>query len=172
LLNQEALAFWEARLRAGQRLVAVGGSDAHHLREQHIARLGTPTTWIHCPGEPTPASLLAGLRAGHAFVTDSPDGPQIYLSSGNALMGDVLRHSSEGDITLQVRLVNGRGLVLEVYGAEGSLYRAFIEAPAPEQSLEIELRAPSTPYIRAQLIEPNTDPPIVRALTNPLYLQA
>ncbi len=169
LLNQEALAFWEARLRAGQRLVAVGGSDAHHLGEQHIARLGTPTTWIYCPGDPTPASLLAGLRAGHAFITDSPGGPQLYLSSGSALMGDVLRRSPEGDIIVQVRVVNGRGLLLELLGAEGSLYRAFIKTP--EQSLEVELRALSTPYIRAQLVEPSAAPPIVRALTNPLYVK-
>lgn len=170
LLNQTALAFWEARLRAGERLVAVGGSDAHHLRQPHIARLGTPTTWIYCPGVPTAASLLAGLRDGHAFITDSPTGPQLYLSAANALMGDTLTCPPHGNVSLQVRIVNGSGLLLELHGAEGYLHRQFIETS--EQSLEIDLHAPSTPYIRAQLVEPNTDPCIVRALTNPLYLRA
>jgi hypothetical protein len=163
-----ALAFWEARLRAGERLVAVGGSDAHHLRQQHIARLGTPTTWIYCTGEPTAVSLLAGLRAGHAFITDAPDGPQLYLSSGSAMMGDTLIHPPESDLVAQVRVVNGSGLLLELYGADGCLKSQPVTAA--DQAIGIELRALSTAYVRAQLVEPDSDPSVVRALTNPLYL--
>jgi hypothetical protein len=147
----------------------VGGSDAHHLREERIARLGTPTTWIHCPGEPTAAGLLAGLRAGHAFVTDSPVGPQLYLASGSALMGDVLEHPPGSDIRVQARIVDGGGLLLEIHGGQGCLHRQWVETS--QQSLEITLRAPATGHIRAQLVEPETDPPVVRALTNSLYLK-
>ena len=167
LFNHQALAFWEKRVRAGERLVAVGGSDAHFLRSQHIARLGTPTTWIYCPHEPTAANLLAGLRAGHAFISDSPDGPQLYLSYGEAIMGDTLTDVPPGD-ELSVRVVNGKALLLELYDAEGCFYRQPCENP--DQTFDIPLSARSTAYIRAQLVEPNTDPPVVRALTNPLYL--
>jgi hypothetical protein len=167
LFNHEALAFWEKRLRAGQRLVAVGGSDAHHLRTPHIARLGTPTTWIYCPGEPTAAGLLAGLRAGHVFITDAPDGPQVYLSSGDGLMGDTLEGTSSSELSVQVRVVNGKGLALELHGAGGCLQRLISENP--DQTFEIRVSPLSTPYIRAQLVEQDTT--IMRALSNPLYVK-
>jgi hypothetical protein len=166
LFNHEALAFWEKRLQAGERLVAVGGSDAHHLRTQHVARLGTPTTWIYCPDEPTAAGLLAGLCAGHVFITDAPDGPQVYLSSGDALMGDTLAGTSNGELPVQVRVVNGKGLALELHGAGGCVHRVI--GDKPDQTFEIRGPALSTPYIRAQLVEPDTA--VMRALTNPLYV--
>jgi hypothetical protein len=170
LFNWVSLAFWEARVRAGEHLVMVGGSDAHFLRKEHVAHVGTPTTWIHCPGRPTAAGLLAGLRAGHVFLSDAPDGPQLYLSSGSTMMGDTLMYPAESDVAVQVQAIDGAGLLLELHGTEGCLHRQFIETS--EQSFEIELHALSTPYIRAQLVEPDTDPLVVRALTNPLYLTA
>lgn len=165
LYNWVALAFWEARLRAGEHPVMVGGSDAHFLHREHMARLGTPTTWIHCPGKPTAAGLLAGLRAGHAFISDSPDGPQLYLTSGAMMMGDTVDCLPESNLVVQVRVADGTGLLLELHGIDGCLYRQFVETS--EQTFEIELHALATPYIRAQLVEPNTD---LRALTNPLYI--
>ena len=75
LLNEECLAFWEAKLRNGKRFSAVGGSDNHFLKREHHASLAVPTTYIYCEGDPSAAALLDGLRAGHAFVTESPDGP-------------------------------------------------------------------------------------------------
>ena len=84
LLNSFALAHREARLRAGERPVALGGSDTHRLRAPdphavYTPRLGQPTTWVQIDGPPTPDALLAGLRAGRCFVSASPAGPQLYL---------------------------------------------------------------------------------------------
>ena len=50
-LNIASLEFWDARLRAGQRLAAVGGSDTHVLRgtdtdARHAPMPGCPTTWV------------------------------------------------------------------------------------------------------------------------------
>ncbi len=167
LFNQAALDFWEARLRQGRRLVAVGGSDAHRLQEEHIARIGTPTTWIYCPGRPTAAGLLAGLRAGHAFISAGPQGPQLYLRAGRAMMGDSLARPPGGELDVTVRVVHGQGLALELRDAEGCLHSQTVQAE--EQTFTASLPVRGTPYVRAQLVEPGTAPPPVRALTNPIY---
>ncbi len=83
-LNSLALAFWEERLRRGERPVAVGGSDTHRLRGAdpralYTPRLGQPTVWVQTGGARTPAAILAALRAGRSFITASPAGPQLYL---------------------------------------------------------------------------------------------
>ncbi len=167
LFNEEALAFWENRLRAGERIPAVGGSDMHHMKEPEIDRLGTPTTWIYCSGTPSAAGLLAGLQAGHAFISDAPDGPQLYLTSGEAMMGDCVQRLGSGTLPVQVRVVNGAGLVLELYDAKGCRHSA--PTTAADQTFRLSLPVGETPYLRAQLIEPEQR--MVRALTNPLYVQ-
>lgn len=169
LFNAEALAWWEDRLRAGERLVAVGGSDAHYLKRPHIAQIGTPTTWIHCSGQPTAAGLLAGLRAGHAFISDAPDGPQVYLSGGGAMMGDTLPRPAAGGLVVQTRVVGGARLRMELIGGQGLLAQADITRD--DQTLTFAVAVGGTPYVRAQLVEPGTDPAVMRALSNPIFIQ-
>lgn len=165
-LNDVALKFWEKRLRAGERFPAVGGSDMHRMKRPEAVRLANPTTWIYCPGKPTADGLLAGLRAGHAFIADAPDGPQVYLRSGSALMGDVIERPASGELPIQLRVVNGQGLSLEVWTAQGCAVN-FVPRHQ-DQTFELSLPIGVTPYVRAQLVEP--DGQMVRALTNPLYV--
>jgi len=168
LFNAEALAYWESRLRTGERLVAVGGSDAHFLSQPHIARIGTPTTWIFCPDHPTAANLLAGLRAGHAFISEAPEGPQLYLWSGNAIMGDTVARPASGRLDISARVVGGTGQHLELVGATGVLAQSTV-ADA-DQTFRFEAPVAQTPYVRAQL-SAGTDPGVIHALTNPIYLE-
>ena len=63
------LAFWQARLNAGDRLTAIGGSD-NHAPATDLARpgsVGSPTTvvWAENLSE---RAILAAIRAGHVFV--------------------------------------------------------------------------------------------------------
>lgn len=169
LFNSESLAYWESRLRSGERLVAVGGSDAHYLSRPHIARIGTPTTWIYCPDAPTAATLLDGLRAGHAFISDAPDGPQVYLECGDAMMGDCVPRPAGGSLDVSARVVNGAGLRLEFHSAEGPLAQVGIYSE--NQSIRLAVPVTDTPYVRAQLVETAGEPGMVRALTNPIYIE-
>ena len=73
------LSWWQAWDPAA---VPVGGSDWH--RPGSDAPLGTPTTWVAC-AEPTPAGILAGLRAGRTAISESRDGP-VLLRDGDALV--------------------------------------------------------------------------------------
>ncbi|MCZ7547470.1 MAG: CehA/McbA family metallohydrolase [Anaerolineae bacterium] len=171
LNNWEALAFWEKRLRQGRRLTAVGGSDAHRLtaHAQEIARIGVPTTWVYCPGAPTAQGILDGLRAGHAFVSEQPAGPQLYLSAGGALMGDRMPPPPDGEAALRVRAVGAAGLTLELHDASG--LRAALPVAGDDETQPIPLDVAESRYVRAQLTEPGPGgTPVVRALTNPLYI--
>jgi len=120
----EALKKWDELLAAGQRVVAIGGSDAHAL----IGRLG-PFRRVLFPYDfhfrainthllvPTPLSgeviadrnlVLEALRRGHAFIGyDLPAPTRGFRFSAqgmasNAIMGDEI--SVKGGVTLQIRL--------------------------------------------------------------------
>lgn len=81
-LNSMALNVWDAALRVGRRVTAIGGSDMHRLRDEetnllNIAQLGMPTTWVHVEGRLTAEAILAAIRRGDCFVSASPAGPQL-----------------------------------------------------------------------------------------------
>ncbi len=126
-----------------------------------------PTTYIYCEGDPSAAALLDGLRAGHAFVTESPDGPEIRLHAGEAMMGDRLQSPGPA-VGFSVSTRRAAGMTLEVCGAQGPLYRQDLSEAETEHSIMVPVR--DTLYVRAQLISEDDGLRQVHALTNPIYL--
>lgn len=63
--NRETLAVWDAMLRAGRAVIAVGGSDYHCTQDGDW--LAVPTTWVRAESL-TVAGVLAGIRAGRVVI--------------------------------------------------------------------------------------------------------
>lgn len=61
------IAFWEARLNAGFRITAVGGSDNHDAGLPPARGVGTPTTVVWAANLSQDA-ILDGVRQGRVFV--------------------------------------------------------------------------------------------------------
>jgi len=146
--------FWERRLRLGQRLTAVGGSDTHLLRTadpdmRHSRGLGGPTTWVEAGPRPDAAAILRGLRAGRTFVSASPAGPQLYLDR----VGD----------RFEVEIRGGQGAALVLVGDRGIVDAGAV--PSDERTTTFDV--PPSTYVRAQLVNSTDD---VMALTNPIWL--
>jgi hypothetical protein len=153
--NSIAVAFWETRLRAGQRLTAVGGSDTHRLRSpdtdsRHSPGLGRPTTWVEAGPRPDAAAILRGMRAGRTFVSASPHGPQLYLDR------------VEAKLTVDIR--GGRGMALLLIGERGVIEAQPVESDEATTTVDVPGR---TSYVRAQLVDASGE---VAALTSPIWL--
>ncbi len=153
-LNHVALAWWEDRLRAGSRLVAVGGSDTHNLRHsdldsRHGRMLGLPTTWAQVGGERSTEGVLAALQAGRAFISRDVDGPQLFL----ARQEQAVRVRVVGAPRCALLLVSDRGVEVSPTVAREDWADTFALAPGGK-------------YIRAQLMDEHGQ---VLALTNPLF---
>jgi hypothetical protein len=153
-LNHQALAWWEQQLRAGHRLVALGGSDLHRLRTpdpdpRHARDLGVPTTWANVGDERTPEGVLAALRAGRVFISAQPSGPQLFL-----------QRDAGG---VRVRAVDARHNALLIMSVDG------IEHAASVRSDDwAEHYPPPRPggYVRAQLVDERGQ---LLALSNPVW---
>ena len=153
-LNAHALSTWETRLRAGERLVAVGGSDTHVLRShdpdpRHAQALGMPTTWVEAGPDADAAAILDALRLGRTFVSASPAGPQLYLDRGGRGVG------------IEVR--DGRGATLVVLGDQGAIDAAAVTSEAFSMTLPVPR---ATTYVRAQLVAADG---AIQALTSALW---
>ena len=164
LMNEIALEFWEARLRAGKRYTAVGGSDNHFLKQAHVAHLGEPTVWLHCTGAPSVTKLLDAIRAGRVMISESPHGPRVTLNSGQAMMGDCLSRSGDYPLIVTGNVKAGAGCTLQLYTEVGCIEQQFV----PTESFQFFAEIAADLYVRAQLIG---DTGQVRALTNPIYVR-
>ncbi len=114
--------FWESLLTAGYRPTAIGGSDNHDA-SQTLPGLGggpvgMPTTVVQAQALSMPA-ILAGLRAGHAFVDvqgsrDRTLGFSARSGVSQAQMGDVLLAPAAGMVEFDARAENVAGARMEV----------------------------------------------------------
>ena len=105
--NWIALDRWQQRLAAGLRLSAIGGSDYHQpaqLMPEGPLVLARPTTVLWLP-ELSEDAVLAAMKKGHGYVTESPTGPSLAMTADGKPMGS--------------EVVNPRALRLETSGARG-----------------------------------------------------
>jgi hypothetical protein len=152
--NHVSLAFWEAQLREGKRIVALGGSDTHNVRKpdadaRHGRMLGRPTTWARVDGSPTAERVLQALRGGHAFISHDVEGPQVFLTPG-------------GD-GVNVRVVDAKGAAVVLVSADGVVATAPVTL---EDWTDTFAATEARGYLRAQILDEHGE---MLALTNPLF---
>ena len=90
------LAFWQARLNAGDRLTAIGGSDNHAPAADPVrpGAVGSPTTVVWAD-DLSERAILAAIRAGHVFVDVEGSRDRLLEVAATArgravMMGDAL----------------------------------------------------------------------------------
>ncbi len=160
-LNNVSLRVWEDALRRGERVVGIGGSDAHHLSDASTpdnplsaARLGWPTLWVQARKPLTPEAILDAIRAGRCFLSDSPSGPQIYLT--------------REDYAVSARVVGGIGTALALVGASGIIATEAVTSDDQTWSFAINVLGKGQTYVRAQIHGEHGG---FRALSNPIWLK-
>jgi hypothetical protein len=112
--------FWDAQLRDGHRLAAVGGSDSHNGTSPPgpPGSIGWPSTVVEANELSVPA-ILNGIREGRTFVdlTASHD-KQIDFGAdsggAHARMGETLKISGETSIHLQFHTVACTGSLIHL----------------------------------------------------------
>ena len=139
--NETSLTWWNSLLQQDRRIVAVGGSDTHHLKDPSGDRLGKPTTWVHA--DRSVPAVLGALRAGNVFISHDVDGPQLYLS---------------GD---RIRVVDALGAQLLLMTDSGLASSATIPSTDWTTSVSLESR-----YVRAEVRAPTGE---MLALSNPIW---
>ncbi len=182
--NYQSLAVWDAQLRQGKRVTAVGGSDKHQgpfTGELGWYEIGTPCTWVYANVLSVEA-IIAGLRAGHVFISEGPAGPRLELTAEGihggqrAAMGDELCLPPGASLRLHCRVQGGAGNLLRLVSAQ-----EIHEAPIVSDDFAYECQVVVTgdTYWRAEVIEPPEAPLdeepaalMAKALGNPIYVKA
>jgi hypothetical protein len=158
--NDAAIARWDRLLHVGRRLAAVAGSDAHRPPD----RVGGPQTVVWA-GRLAPAELLAGLRAGRAYLAAGAAVAldlSAWAGGRRAGLGGTLR--GRLDEPVQVRL-RARGAA----GAQASLHdRGGVVARLDAGGADWTTRLGGHGFVRVELRRPGGE---LVALCNPIWLE-
>ncbi|MCA9833868.1 MAG: PHP domain-containing protein [Thermomicrobiales bacterium] len=162
-LNNLATEFWGDQLdsdSAAQWRIGICGSDMHKLKSPgdptsplSNATMGWPTLWLQIDEELTQAAIIRAIRAGKAFMSESPWGPQLIVSR-------------EGD-RVRVHVAAAAGDALLAIGTSGCVASTAIGSDDEVFSWEIEELTPGeNRYVRFEIHHPGGN---VRALSNPVW---
>lgn len=177
--NEESREFWERRLRAGERVTAVGGSDCHSLPPAEPKQpwtVGTPCTWVHVRGPLDEAGVLDAVRAGHVFLSEDPTGPHLEFDAtcdGKPyMMGDTVQAREGALLQLRLQYKGPAEKKLRLI-RNGELWQEAV-ADTEDVTLAFELPLDEPGYIRVEAAGFRGRPErgeVVHAMTNPIYLQ-
>lgn len=190
--NWISLDRYQRRLAAGLHISAIGGSDYHQpdrLLPEGPLVLARPTTvlWLD---ELSEDAVLAAMKAGRGYITESPIGPHLSITVDGHPMGSTVNDAATATAIIRAaagdRLlwIDANGPLAEVtiseddWQAELSLsgaktfIRAEIIAQASRESLIADFTStfevPELPWgLKASDL---ANQPIRRALSNPIYL--
>ena len=195
--NWISLGRWQGRLAAGLRIAAIGGSDFHQpeaLQPEGPLTLARPTTVLRLE-ELSEDAILAAMKAGHGYVTESPSGPHLEIEIGNAPMGSMVERQPLLRARAKVR--GARGDLLHWIDASGVVGEQ--EIGADDWEGEIALLEGMAKFIRAEIVARGsrerllaeftaaamergalpwqlrdahlTHEPVRRAISNPVYIE-
>jgi hypothetical protein len=190
--NWVSLGRYQQRLASGLRLAAIGGSDFHQpdrLMPEGPLVLARPTTVLELP-ELSEDAILAAMKAGRGYVTESPGGPALILTVDGQAMGSTV----PGAHTAQVTVRGATADRLSWIDATGEIATTRIESDDWRGELPLEK---ARGFIRCEIIADASrerlvaeflsttdgrelpwqlrgadigEQPIRRALSNPIYL--
>ncbi len=190
--NWVSLGRYQQRLASGLKISAIGGSDFHQpaqLMPEGPLVLARPTTvfWLE---ELSEDAILAAMKAGRGYVTESPTGPHLALTVNGQPMGSTV----SGPVIAEADVRGADGDLLVWIDASGILTTQTIETDAWTGSFSGEAKT----FLRTEIIAANSrerlvadfmaaqegrslpwqlqgahmqDQPIRRAVSNPVYIQ-
>ena len=162
---------WEAMLRAGQWIPAIGNSDAH--REPQ--RVGLPQTVVLADSLRT-RDILRGIRAGRCWLAESSAVQLSMVAHGRghrrATIGDRLDAGPGTPVELVLQVAGVPGCAVSLINQAGLQHVVQVDATGAAE-IRWETRPLISEWVRAEIRRPvptATTPDTMVALTNPIFL--
>lgn len=169
-LDERALQWWDALLRAGTPLLAIAASDTHTAAASN--QLGSPQTVVQAAGL-SRTGIMEGLKAGRAYLAAATPAAPISLTltaragATTAGIGDTLPMAAKQPVQVNFALRNVPAGVITLHGDQGVLATRNV-APAGPTEVRWQVPAGATKFLRVEVRDPQGG---MLALTNPIWLK-
>ncbi len=179
--------WWVSKLLSGHKIAAVGGSD-YHKNYAGLDILAHPTTFVLAENN-TPSAILEAMRKGRCFITNSPNSTEIYMTCGDAQLGDTVKFEKGTNVNIEILKLLPLHTV-KVYNNEKLIYN--YKSTAFEKQLFLQCEVKEKGFIRAEItyefkgpvrmlynavekkfLKCNKKelPPFIHTFTNPIYFE-
>lgn len=179
--DQASVNLWDDFLRQGRRLAINGGSDIHGMKNATNLRIGTPTTVAYAQSL-SRTGIVAALRNGRTYLTDSPTGPELYFTATGpqgqrTYTGGTIYGAETDNVPFSVLVRGGAGNDLRILRDGVVVQTTPITTGAQTVALSQPVLAGG--YVRVELAGAPTIVPGnplasdlgMRAMTNPIFLK-
>lgn len=144
--NVYCLDWWAAKIMKGEFIPAVGGSDYH--RDYVVTKLlCVPTTYVYSESNSL-EDILAAIKRGNVFVTNSPKAPGLFLTSKDAVPGDRVLLSENNSVNIKLEKLKS-GQTLRVYHNENVIFE--LTADKTIKNIDEDILVPSEGFVRADV---------------------
>lgn len=144
--NVYCMDWWTKKLLKGEFIPAVGGSDYH--RDYVVTRLlCVPTTYVYAESNSI-EDILAAIKRGNIFVTNSPKAPRIFLTVEDAVPGDRTKLTESTVARLSLDKLK-KGQTLRVYNNEKVIYETKAKKDIKDFSVDVPVSEKG--YVRADV---------------------
>lgn len=185
--NMTNIRWWHEQLLKGRRIAAVGGSDYH--KDYYVTRLVAMPTTICYAASKSAGDILAALRGGHSVITQGPHKTMVYMTCGDAFVGQSV--AWEKGISVDIKAVRVKpGHRVVVYNNDRVIYDRKVLSGGTH---EVRLEVPEKGFVRVEVLYEYKHiakvvykaiskkmapldaglplPPFVYCLTNPLFFE-
>lgn len=143
--NMKNRDWWVNQLLKGNRISAVGGSDFH--QDYGISMLAMPTTYVNAKSK-TADDILEAMREGRCTVSNTPNSSTIFLSCGDAEIGDTVKLDDNNKLEIKVSDFK-KGHTLRVYNNEKLIFENTSPKTAAGYIAEVEIQEKG--FVRAEI---------------------
>ncbi|GAB2570604.1 CehA/McbA family metallohydrolase [Gracilibacillus alcaliphilus] len=162
--NQKTLDWWQSQLAAGQRIIAIGGSDKHG--PDPYIQYGQPTTAVEASVK-SPQGILEGISKGRAAILANPHETIIDLAIAEKNMGETIRLTDDTEwVDLRISSQQPITGYLKIYTSDGLIHDKIVKQQ--KQQLVVSVKA-NTLFYRAELWEEDQSQP--KVITNPIFVE-
>jgi hypothetical protein len=167
--------YWDAQLREGHRLSAVGGSDSHNATNpaRPGGSIGWPTTAVEADELSVPA-ILHGIRAGRTFVDLTASHDKVVdfeAESGgaHARMGEALHVDAGAKIGVRIQTAGCTGLVVHLL-LDGGEVTAVPPLPVDSASGPVEATLTASSGRHWLRVEVRDSKGSLQLVSSPIYI--
>lgn len=145
--NVYCMDWWTDKLMKGEFIPAIGGSDFH---QDYVVTnlLCVPVTYVYAESNSL-EDILSAIKRGNVFVTNSPNSPKLFITSGDAVPGDRTEWKNGTYVHLQLEKLK-KGQTVSVYYNEEVIYEIYARDGAIK-NLDVKIPVPGKGYIRADV---------------------
>lgn len=158
--NIRGIAWWTELLKKGRKLPIVGGSDFH--KEGPLVNIGTPVTAVITPSRSSD-DILNSIKNGHSFVSESINGPRLFLEYNGTRLGDTAAYSKNEKLKIKAEKLSKAGLYLVTDNGEELICKG------EKDTVEVETNITKTGFAYLKAVKGFGKLSAVCAISNPIY---